>query len=104
MSYIFGLENESESTISGIVEVDEMLPGKKAKYHRGTSRQAQWMIGIKQRNSNKCIVEFIPNRNKETIRVISIFDNDLVTFPGVVFCFLCAANFCCMALGKTARC
>lgn len=49
-----------------VVEIDESLFFKR-KFHVGRVRNQQWVLGMVERGSNKCILIPIENRRKETL-------------------------------------
>lgn len=57
--------------IPKIVEIDESLFFRR-KYHRGRQREDQWFVGGIERNSKKCFIVPVANRNKETMKAIIV--------------------------------
>ena len=62
-------ENIKGKTISGEIEIDESLFGRKIKYHRGNPRPGLciWIFGLIERQSNTIILYPVSNRSKETL-------------------------------------
>lgn len=52
-----------------VVEVDETCLGRKRKYNRGSFRGSgqKWILGIIDRNTQKCHVQMIPDRKRDTL-------------------------------------
>ena len=51
-----------------VVEMDEAYIGHKRKYHRGAFRGHQYcLFGIIDSETKKCIVEIVPNRQRDTL-------------------------------------
>jgi len=56
-------------TIGGpnkVVEIDECKIGRR-KYNRGKWVEVQWVFGLVERGSNKCMLVPVPNRSRETL-------------------------------------
>jgi hypothetical protein len=49
------------------VEIDESWVGKKAKYHKGTSRSNTLVLGIVETHGRRCILYMIPRRDSDSI-------------------------------------
>ena len=50
-----------------IVELDESLFGKKRKYGRGRVTRQQWVFGLVERHTRKCVLYLVPDRKKTTL-------------------------------------
>ena len=50
-----------------IVEIDESAFGKKQKHYRGMRGKTQWVFGLVERISGKCLLFRVPNRKSETL-------------------------------------
>jgi len=54
--------------LSGIVEIDESLFGRRIKYHRGRSQgQKIWIFGLVERDTNRIKLFPVDRRNTETL-------------------------------------
>jgi transposase-like protein len=49
-----------------IVEVDEAKLGRR-KFHRGRRIEGQWIFGILERGTNRCVVDPVKDRTEETL-------------------------------------
>ena len=58
-----------ERTISGEIEIDESLFGRKIKYHRGNPHPGLriWIFGLVERKSNTIILYPVGDRSKDTL-------------------------------------
>jgi hypothetical protein len=65
-SVIGGLDDDGNSKI---VEIDESKFFHR-KYHRGQSREGHWVFGGVERDTGKCFLVEVENRNSETLEEI----------------------------------
>lgn len=63
-----GFDDDGESIV---VEMDESFFFRR-KYHRGRFRPGTWVVGIIERNSNRCWLQEVNNRNAATLEDIII--------------------------------
>ena len=52
-----------------IVEIDESKYFHR-KYHRGAFRGGHWVFGAVERETGRCLLEVVPNRNRRTLEAI----------------------------------
>lgn len=54
---------------NSVVEIDETCLGRKRKYNRGAFRGSgqKWVIGFIDRQSQKCHIQFVLNRTRDTL-------------------------------------
>ncbi|XP_074658624.1 uncharacterized protein LOC141911533 [Tubulanus polymorphus] len=55
------------NVVDGIVEIDESLFGKKAKAHRGISKQRNWIFGLCQPGTRNLFLRVVPCRSSDTL-------------------------------------
>ena len=62
--------------LTGEVEIDECLFGRRTKYHRGRPQGAKvWIFGIVERGCNTHVMYPVENRTKETLHNPDFFFN-----------------------------
>ena len=72
--YVFEQIIESQDKLSGIVEIDESLFGRKCKYQRGNRSGVKvWIFGLLERSTNRLLLFPVDDRTEE--RLVSIINN-----------------------------
>ena len=72
MQYVYDEVICARMMLSGVVEVDESLFGKRCKYHRGKPKTGikVWIVGLIERRSNRMILYPVENRDEKTLLMI----------------------------------
>jgi len=62
------VQNINPVKLSGVVEIDESLIGRRTKYHRGMSRGHKvWIFGLAERDTNRLKLFPVDNRNADVL-------------------------------------
>ena len=62
------VQNINPVKLSGVVETDKSLFGRRTKYHRGMSRGHKvWIFGLVERDSNRLLLFPVDNRNADVL-------------------------------------
>jgi hypothetical protein len=57
--------------LSGTIEVDESIFGRRRKYNRGVNSASQvWIVGLIERDTNRIILDMYPVDDQETLETI----------------------------------
>ena len=69
MQYVYDEVICARMMLSGVVEVDESLFGKRCKYHRGKPKTGikVWIVGLIERRSGRMILYPVENRDEKTL-------------------------------------
>ena len=62
-----------EYKLSGIVEIDESLFGRRIKYHKGNPRSTEriWIVGLVECKRGRIILYPVENRSRETLMLFA---------------------------------